>query len=30
LQTGQVIVCSSSGPYTLTYATSCLFSGEAM
>ena len=30
LQTGQILVCSSTGPYTLTYATSCIFSGEAM
>lgn len=30
LQIGQILVCSSTGPYTLTYATSCIFSGEAM
>lgn len=30
LQTGQVVVCSSTGPFTLTYASNCTFSGEAM
>ena len=30
LQVGQILVCSSTGPYTLTYTTSCIFSGEAM
>lgn len=30
LQTGQVVVCSSTGPFTLTYSANCTFSGEAM
>lgn len=30
LQSGQTIVCSSTGPFTLTYSASCTFSGEAM
>jgi hypothetical protein len=30
LQTGQVIACSSTGPFTLTYSVSCTFSAEAM
>lgn len=30
LLTGQVIVCSSTGPFTLTYSANCTFSGEAM
>ena|ERR1700731_1295171 len=30
LQTGQVVVCSSTGPFTLTYSVNCTFSGEAM
>lgn len=30
LQTGQVVVCSSTGPFTLTYSSNCTFSGEAM
>ena len=30
LQTGQVIACSSTGPFTLTYSSNCIFSGEAM
>jgi len=30
LQTGQVVVCSSTGPFTLTYSANCTFSAEAM
>lgn len=30
LQTGQVVTCSSTGPFTLTYSSNCVFSGEAM
>ena len=30
LQTGQVVACSSTGPFTLTYSANCTFSGEAM
>lgn len=30
LQTGQVIACSSTGPFTLTYSANCVFSGEGM
>jgi len=30
LQSGQVLACSSTGPFTLTYSTNCVFSGEAM
>jgi hypothetical protein len=30
LQTGQVVACSSTGPFTLTYSVNCTFSGEAM
>ena len=29
LQTGVVIGCSSTGPFTLTYSANCVFSGEA-
>jgi hypothetical protein len=30
LQTGLVIACSSTGPFTLTYSANCTFSAEAM
>lgn len=30
LLTGQVVACSSTGPFTLTYSANCTFSGEAM
>lgn len=30
LQTGLVLACSSTGPFTLTYSANCTFSGEAM
>lgn len=30
LLTGQTVVCSSTGPFTLTYSANCTFSGEAM
>lgn len=30
LLTGQVVACSSTGPFTLTYSVNCTFSGEAM
>lgn len=30
LQTGQVLVCSSTGPFILTYSANCVFSGEGM
>jgi hypothetical protein len=30
MQTGLVILCSSTGPFTVTYATTCTFSAEAM
>ncbi len=30
LQTGQVLACSSTGPFTLTYSANCTFSAEAM
>jgi hypothetical protein len=30
LQTGLVIACSSTGPFTLTYSANCVFSAEAM
>ena len=30
LQSGQVLACSSTGPFTLTYSANCVFSGEGM
>jgi hypothetical protein len=30
LLTGQVLLCSSTGPFTITYSANCTFSGEAM
>jgi hypothetical protein len=30
LQTGLVLACSSTGPFTITYSTTCTFSAEAM
>ncbi len=30
LQTGMVVACSSTGPFTLTYSATCVFSAEAM
>ena len=30
LQTGQIVACSSTGPFTITYSANCTFSGEAM
>ena len=30
LQTGMVVACSSTGPFTLTYSANCTFSGEGM